>query len=198
MQKYIIGIDEVGRGPLAGPVVVTALLMPGSLRLINSKLGQLKDSKQLTEKQREAWSRFLRHHPDIYFATSRVNPKMIDRINISVAANRAAFRTCERVIKKSGISKKSIRIFLDGGLYLGSKALQGASARTVIKGDEKITVVKAASILAKVHRDRFMVNLAKIYPKYGFDIHKGYGTKVHREAIAAFGPAPVHRLTFLK
>src|SRR5882724_5043898 len=134
MQKYIIGIDEVGRGPLAGPVVVAAVLMPKSLRLVNQELGPLKDSKQLLPEKREAWSLFLRKHPGIHYAVARVNPKMIDRINISAAANRAALRACERVMKKSGIKKKSVRVFLDGGLYLGSKLLQSDSARTVIKG----------------------------------------------------------------
>jgi ribonuclease HII len=118
-------------------------------------------------------------------------------MNISSAANLAALRACDTLIKSHGPRIKNVRIFLDGGLFLGRGA-QPANAKTVVKGDEKIPAVAAASVIAKVARDRFMVRLAKKYPAYGFDAHKGYGTKAHYGALRHDGPSPAHRLTFIK
>ncbi|MDO8516074.1 MAG: ribonuclease HII [bacterium] len=209
VKKYVVGIDEVGRGSLAGPVIVVAAMMPMNSKslIANSKLGTLKDSKGLTAKQREAWSAYFLAHPKIEYALARVYPRTIERINIANATNLAAFRATKRLIAKGisqGGSKKrfAIRdsrhaIYLDGGLYLGSKKAQPKHARTIIGGDESITSIKVASIIAKVNRDRSMVKLAKKYPKYGFEIHKGYGTKRHMAAIKKYGASKVHRKTFI-
>lgn len=192
--KNTIGIDEVGRGCLAGPVVVVAAMVRGSVR--NSRLGTLKDSKKLTKLQREAWFDYFIKNKDIDFALARVYPRKIEKINISGAANLAALRAYGRLLKRQTLSVRPV-VFLDGGLFLGARARQPSHAKTVIKGDEKIRAVAVASIIAKVSRDRFMARMAKKYPDYGFEIHKGYGTKMHREAIVRHGICPMHRLTFL-
>jgi len=192
-RTYIIGIDEVGRGALAGPVVVASARVPAGLRLPLRALGPLKDSKKLSVKQREAWFAWFRNHPDISYAIARVYPRNIEKLNISQAANLAAWRSHERIIKGNAAMHQ---VFLDGGLYLGRGA-QPQNARTVIKGDEKIRAVAIASIIAKVTRDRAMVRLAKQYGGYGFEVHKGYGTAAHRRALRAHGPCPAHRRTFI-
>ena len=198
--KWTIGIDEVGRGALAGPVVVAAALVPNGFKLKAAEareVGKLKDSKKLSVAQRERWFDFLKDHPQISFKLARVYPRRIEALNISGAANLAAFRAFERLSAEVKFSLNNCKICLDGGLFLKSKAHQPANARTIVKGDEKVKAVAIASIFAKVSRDRFMKRLAKKYAAYGFDIHKGYATKAHRKAIEKEGPSPVHRLTFL-
>ena len=197
-SPYIMGIDEVGRGALAGPVVVAAALIrdPRAIRS-RRELGKLRDSKKLSAKQRVAWSAYFKDNPTIEFSVACVYPRRIEKMNISRAANLAALRACDRLGEQCGLSMRNVRIFLDGGLFLGGGD-QPANAKTVVKGDEKIPAVAAASIIAKVTRDRFMVRLAKKYPAYGFDAHKGYGTKAHYEALRRDGPSPAHRLTFIK
>ena len=213
-MKWTIGIDEVGRGALAGPVVVVAAGIACPPSQVASApvrrslgLGTLKDSKKLSAKQRELWYAYFLRHPKISFTIARVYPREIEKRNISQAANLAAARAYARLIKRMkkrfdyGFSGKHQNIFLDGGLYLGNRAWQSANvrgAKTIIKADEKIAAVAIASIIAKVHRDKFMCKLAKQYPAYGFHIHKGYGTKIHREAIGEYGPCIMHRLTFLR
>ncbi|MDE2019016.1 MAG: ribonuclease HII [Patescibacteria group bacterium] len=197
-QKFIIGIDEVGRGALAGPVVVAAAAVAANFKTQGTrhKLGMLRDSKKLTQKQREAWFAYLKGHPGIGFAVARIYPRGIERLNISSAANLAAKRACKRLISVLRPPSSVARIYLDGGLFLGSKQSQPPNAATLVKGDEKITAIKIASIIAKVHRDRLMCRLAKKYAAYGFDIHKGYGTKNHYAALKKFGISAVHRKTF--
>jgi len=208
--EYIIGIDEVGRGALAGPVVVAALVLP---RISNIKYKikpsedspkaktkiKLKDSKKLSPKQREIWFQYIKIHPKIFYATASISPKIIDKINISAAANLAATRAFEKLITNCKIA--NCKIFLDGGLYLkkirvNPRKNPRLSASTITKGDEKIPAIMLASIVAKVRRDKMMVKLHKKYPKYGFDKHKGYGTKKHFKAIKKFGPSPIHRKSF--
>lgn len=207
-MKYIIGIDEVGRGCLAGPVVVTALAIPRNFKVksINFKT-ELRDSKQLSEQQREQWFEYIKAQRGIFYCVVRVSPKIIDKINISAAANRAAHRAISRLHKLSSDkccyrnTCQMQRIYLDGGLYLRNKKYQTANypqARTVVKGDEKFDAVKLASVVAKVMRDRYMKRLHKKYPQYSFGIHKGYGTKRHYAAIRKHGVSDTHRLTFLK
>ena len=194
-MRYIIGIDEVGRGCLAGPVVVAAVLLQSGW-----KPGEkLKDSKKLTALRREKWFRNVKDG-GIPYAISRVSPAVIDRINISKAANRGAARSLDKLITRFGVLNRGVKVYLDGGLYIGGKKaqeLQGWDAKTVIKGDEKINAVKLASIMAKVTRDRYMVKLDKVDPRYGFAAHKGYGTRRHRALIRKYGPSASHRLTFL-
>ncbi|MBU6500859.1 MAG: ribonuclease HII [Patescibacteria group bacterium] len=194
-MKFIIGIDEVGRGSLAGPVTVAVACMPWNLKIINRSLGKLRDSKKLTAKQRERWFNFFKNHNGINCALARVFPRQIEKINISQAANLAALRAYKKLNFKLKIS--NAKIFLDGGLFLG-RGEQPKNAKTVIRGDEKIRAVSIASIIAKVSRDRAMVRLARVYPQYGFDVNKGYGTRKHLKAIKKHGPSKVHRLTFLR
>ena len=214
-SPYVIGIDEVGRGALAGPVVVAAaILANGKWRMANGCLGKLRDSKKLSPRRREAWFAYVTGNPAIEFAVARVYPRGIERMNISRAANIAAERACRKLIMNHQLpvmklrsvahsrelaDKKTadVRIILDGGLFLGNGE-QPKNAKTVIKGDEKISAVAIASIIAKVTRDRFMVRLAKQYPAYGFEKHKGYGTKAHYEALGKHGPCDAHRATFLR
>jgi ribonuclease HII len=218
-KKWIIGIDEVGRGALAGPVVVAAALMPAHSVVIPSSAGNLekkisrfskilgtssarnnkpllRDSKRLSPKQREAWFAYFKMTPAVDFSVARVYPRRIEKMNISRAANLAAFRACKRLMADRDLRVANVSIFLDGGLFLGQGA-QPKNAKTVIKGDEKIPAIAIASIIAKVHRDRFMVRLSKKYPAYGFERHKGYGTKAHYKALRQYGSSDVHRRTFL-
>jgi ribonuclease HII len=156
--------------------------------------------------QREFWVKELAASADVRFAIARVYPRGIERLNISGAANRAALSAFSRLLKKHKLSPRTA-VYLDGGLFLGSRSRQqkaaagGATkrinAKTVIKGDETIAAVAAASIVAKVSRDAFMTRLSKQYPAYGFEIHKGYGTAAHFRAIKKNGPCDAHRLTFL-
>ncbi len=187
-QIFVIGIDEAGRGPLAGPVVVGGVKIKLKFKNQKSKFWKnIKDSKKLSAKQREEWFAKLTAYPNIEWAIARVYPAVIDRINISRATNRAA----TRVYKKLSGSRLH-KAVLDGGLYLPKKF----PSQTIIKGDEKIPVIAAASIIAKVTRDRIMVRLHKKYPRYHFDIHKGYGTVLHRKMIKKFGRSEVHRRSF--
>ncbi|OGY97858.1 MAG: hypothetical protein A2855_02175 [Candidatus Liptonbacteria bacterium RIFCSPHIGHO2_01_FULL_57_28] len=190
--KYIVGIDEVGRGPLAGPVVVGAVLLPVNLKF--SRKG-LRDSKKLTAQAREAWAQRIKVHPRIAQALARVAPGTIDRMNISRAANLAAFRAFRRLAIEYKLTAKNCSVYLDGGLYLGNGRAR-LSGNTIVKGDEKILVVAFASIVAKVHRDRIMVRLARKHPGYGFEVHKGYGTRMHRRSIKKLGLSPEHRRSF--
>ncbi len=206
-QKYLIGIDEVGRGSLAGPIVVVAAMIPTGLKVRNSSLGTMFDSKKLSAEKRELWNKYFRNHPRIKFALAKISPRVIDRINISRSANRATLRAYQKLISKiqhlppeedpPRAETPSTTIFLDGGLYLGN-GKNRFLAKTVIRGDEKIQSIMIASIIAKVYRDKLMSRLSKKISGYGFEIHKGYGTKAHLRAIKKLGPSPVHRLSFLK
>ena len=206
-MRYAVGIDEVGRGSLAGPVTVAAIAAPASSmrriadskkRKANNRLGELRDSKRLTPLARERWFKHLTNHPQVSFAIARVYPRMIERVNIAQAANLAARRAYNK-LTTNNLKLSKHRVFLDGGLYLANKKWQRANsnARTVVRGDEKVRVIAMASILAKVTRDRAMVRLARKYPNYGFESHKGYGTKMHLKAVKKHGPSEVHRATFL-
>lgn len=202
---WIVGIDEVGRGALAGPVTVAAAMLALDThgRIAHAPFRSLKDSKKLSVAQREFLAKEFRNSAGVHFAVARVSPRGIERTNISAAANRAAQSAFSRLLKNYKFSSRT-PVYLDGGLYLGSKVRQQTLvsaqviiAKTVIKADEKIPAVAAASIIAKVSRDAYMRRLARKYPRYGFDIHKGYGTAVHLRAIKKNGPCDVHRLTFL-
>ena len=207
---YIIGLDEVGRGALAGPVVVAAAAISKEAAHMvldaEKMLGKLKDSKKLSPDKREEWFEYFERNPKIVFMSARIYPRGIEKLNISKAANKAALSAYVRLIASAGSRIGKHEIFLDGGLYLGGKNYiskmkyprkEIKTAKTVIKGDERITAIKIASIVAKVSRDSYMKRLAKKYPKYGFDIHKGYGTKAHFLAIRKYGASLVHRKTFI-
>ncbi|MDZ4299596.1 MAG: ribonuclease HII, partial [Candidatus Sungbacteria bacterium] len=184
----IMGIDEAGRGPLAGPVVVAGVKI--ALRSKNEKLRiweGIRDSKQLSAKQREEWFVRLTSHPKITWATAIVSPGVIDRINIYRAAQRGARRVYQKLAPDC-----SAHALLDGSLHLPARISQ----ETIIKGDEFIPLISAASIIAKVTRDRLMIKLHKKYPQYRFDLHKGYGTALHRKMLVHYGACPIHRASF--
>jgi len=193
---YIIGIDEVGRGPLAGPVLVCALALPEKWGDQNAKriIKKVKDSKQLTAAQREEWYVWIKNNPEINYAVARVSPKIIDTINITQAANRAANRAYQKVLKKLNPTSFTLHPILDAGLKLPKHILH----KTIVKADEKYPAVALASIIAKVTRDRSMIREHARYPQYDFAKHKGYGTPRHRQAIKRHGPCHLHRLTFIK
>jgi ribonuclease HII len=187
---YIVGIDEVGRGCLAGPVVVSAVCIKKGMKFPRG----LKDSKKLSEKQREEWLLYIKSNKKIFCASAIVSPAVIDRINISQAANLAALRSFLRLP-----NVKRFKIYLDGGLYLKNKEYQkNFKAETVIKGDEKINAIKLASIVAKVKRDNLMKRLGNEFTEYCFGVHKGYATKLHRAAIKKNGLCVWHRRSFCK
>lgn len=206
-SKYIIGIDEVGRGSLAGPVVVAAVAATkyqiSSIKYQARKIKlPLKDSKKLSPKQREIWFEYIKKHPKIFYAISLISPKIIDKINISNAANLAATKAFKKLLKKKkniSASTSGSRIFLDGGLYLITSSkykVISSNVKTIIKGDEKISAISLASIVAKVHRDKIMKKFHKKYPHYDFINNVGYGTKKHIKAIKKHGHTPIHRKSF--
>lgn len=189
--KYLVGIDEVGRGPLAGPVTVCSVLSPQSLDLIYY-FGKVKDSKKLSEKKREALFDRLkeaRQEGVLKYVVSSVSPKVIDRIGISHALRLAIARSLNRLNTNPMVT----RVLLDGGLKAPETFY---NQQTIIRGDETEPIIGLASIVAKVTRDRYMIRMADHYPQYNFELHKGYGTKVHREAIQKYGLSDMHRSTF--
>lgn len=199
-MKYFIGIDEVGRGALAGPVLVCAVLISKNLKINNKNLGKLKDSKKLLPQKRNLWFNYFLNHKKIKFSFAYIYPKQIDKLNIFNATNLAAFRALNKLLQKEKVNLKNTKIFLDGGLYLKSINFQKNNffnVKTIKRGDEKINAIKIASILAKVRRDNLMIKLSKKYNNYFFEKHKGYGTKIHLTAIKKYGPSKIHRLTFI-
>ena len=196
---HIIGIDEAGRGSLAGPVVVAAVLIPKNFYPKSTTLPKLRDSKKLSSTQRQVWFEYLKSHPKISYATARIYQRKIEKLNIANCANLAALKVFNGLITKYQIrDTRYPSVFLDGSLYLGSKRSQPSFARTIIRGDEKFISIKLASIVAKVTRDSYMISLHKKQPLYQFNLHKGYGTALHRALIHKHGPAEVHRLTYIK
>lgn len=178
--SLIAGIDEAGRGPLAGPVVSAVVILPKDLRIEG-----LKDSKELSAKERERLYSVLCQEAQAY-AIGIASVEEIDRLNILEATRLAMTRAVEALPIQPDL------LIIDA-LRLPMLKLRQES---VIKADSKSASVASASILAKVTRDRLMMELHKEYPQYGFNRHKGYPTRSHREFIAAFGPSPVHRKTF--
>lgn len=183
VKRYIIGIDEVGRGPLAGPITVAAVVKPKRFVWRN-----FKDSKKLSPEKRDEFFLKFKIMPH---AVSSVSNALIDKFGIS-AATRLAVGRC---LKKLKIENCELKILLDGSLY-APKTYK--NQETIIKGDEKVPIIAVASIVAKVKRDRAMVRLHKKFPQYGFAVHKGYGTKLHQEAIKTHGLCEIHRKTFCR
>ncbi|MBQ9789356.1 MAG: ribonuclease HII [Lentisphaeria bacterium] len=182
--SFVAGVDEVGRGPLAGPVVAAAVVITDL-----EKVPQVFDSKGLSEKKREELDAELRANPAIKFAISEVSPEVIDEINILQAthlAMRQAVKTLEQELGK-------IDFVLIDGRPVKSMPYNNLA---IVKGDQKSASIAAASIIAKVYRDKLMCDYDKIYPGYGFAEHKGYGTKQHLIAINELGACPIHRKSF--
>lgn len=190
-KKFIIGIDEAGRGPLAGPVTLAAVACPKTA--VRNFFKGVKDSKHLSPKGREEWFKKIKEHPKILYSTASVGAQIIDRIGIAPAIRRAVGRLLIKMDKRLFKEDEPIRVLLDGSLKAPEKYLQ----KTIIKGDEKIPVIAAASIVAKISRDRKMRRFSGLFPQYSFDIHKGYGTRLHYKLLKKHGLSPIHRKTFL-
>ncbi len=178
----ICGVDEAGRGPLAGPVCAAAVILPGNLEIPG-----LTDSKKLTDKKRRELMPVIKEQA-IAYGIAFASHQEIDEINIL----QATFLAMERALSQ-------LTIRPDLALIDGNRQKDfGLPVETVVKGDSLSANIAAASVLAKVTRDDYMLEMAEQYPQYGFDIHKGYGTKAHYEALRQHGPSPIHRMTFLR
>jgi ribonuclease HII len=180
--KVVCGIDEAGRGPLAGPVFAAAVILPE-----NYSHPVLNDSKKLSEKKRDAVYEDIIKDA-VCYSVGIATEEEIDEINIL----NATFLAMKRAVE--GLSVKPDFAYIDGNQYPKT----GVKEETIVKGDGKCISVAAASIIAKVSRDRFMLEIDKQYPEYQFSKHKGYGTKLHYEMIEKYGVSKVHRRTFLK
>lgn len=183
--ETVIGVDEAGRGPLAGNVVAAAVI----LKEYSSDLDEINDSKQLSEKKREKLYDVIMDN--FYVGIGEASPTEIDEINILNATFLAMRRALEDLEKKCSINHL---ILVDGNFKIREYS---GEQEFVIKGDAKSLSIAAASIIAKVTRDREMIEEGKKYPQYQFEKHKGYGTKAHREALEQYGPSPLHRKSFL-
>ena len=178
--NIIAGVDEAGRGPLAGPVFASVVILP-----LDCQIEGLNDSKKLSEKKREyLYDEIIDKAID--YSVASANEKEIDEINILQATFLAMKRALDKIKIRPDI------ILVDGNRDPGFDI----KTECVVKGDSLIDSISAASILAKVSRDRFIRELAKEYPEYGFEKHKGYGTKAHLEAIKKYGPCSIHRISF--
>lgn len=180
--RLIAGVDEAGRGPLAGPVFAAAVIMSE-----DKYIPDIKDSKKLSEKKREKVFDYIIENAD-YYAIASVDEHEIDEINILNATHKAM----NAAVDSLGV--KPDYVLIDGN----SIKNMDLPHETVVKGDAKIACIAAASILAKVSRDRYIRELSDKYPEYGFDKHKGYGTAAHIDALKRLGPCPIHRKSFLK
>ncbi|MBX4200237.1 ribonuclease HII [Candidatus Parcubacteria bacterium] len=191
LTRQIVGIDEAGRGPLAGPVAVGGVVIKAGF---NKKFFKgIKDSKKLTPEERGLWYLLAleaKRQDNLDFAVSLVSERIIDKHGIAYAIRLGI----KRVIEKLGIDTQA-QIFLDGGIKAPERF---PHQLTVIRGDEKIPVVSLASICAKVTRDKYMIKLGQKYPDFDFHVHKGYGTLLHRERLKKYGPVEPHRRSFLR
>ena len=192
--RFVAGVDEVGRGPLAGPVVTAAVVLPEDFDVLG-----VDDSKKLSEKRREElYDQILDRC--LAYGIGMADHKVIDEINIQQATKKAmkeAITACDLQlrVKEGGAADAHIDFVL-----IDAVTLEGLDKpqHAVVKGDAKVLAIAAASIVAKVTRDRMMVEYAKEYPWYAFEKNKGYGTAAHYDGIRAHGTCPIHRMTFLK
>ena len=180
--RVICGVDEAGRGPLAGPVCAAAVILPP-----NMEIPGLNDSKKLSDKKRRELYPIIKEQA-IAYGIAFVDHEKIDEINVLQATYMAMGQAIAQLSVKPELA-----------LIDGNRAADfGASTETVVHGDSLSASIAAASVLAKVSRDDYMLEMAKEYPQYGFEIHKGYGTKAHYAAITEHGTSPIHRMSFLK
>ncbi len=194
-MKYIVGIDEAGRGPLAGPVAVGVCVMQKKFcDKVTEIFPHLRDSKKLSEKKREEFfekMKILKRDGELNFAVALVSAKLIDEKGISYAI-RSGIEGC---LKKLNLNPSECEVRLDGGL---KAPIEFQNQKTIIKGDESEPTISLASIVAKVTRDRYMMKLALEYPGFGFEVHKGYGTVLHRKIISEKGVCKIHRISFCR
>ena len=180
--KLICGVDEAGRGPLAGPVYAAAVILPR-----DADIPGLNDSKKLTEKKREALFDVITRSA-LSYGIASASVEEIEKLNIL----NATFLAMNRAVAQ--LDPQPELTLVDGNRNTGIET----RSRCIVKGDSKCADIAAASVLAKVSRDRYMLALAEEFPEYHFEKHKGYGTKLHYEALREFGPLPVHRVSFLR
>lgn len=180
--ELICGVDEAGRGPLAGPVCAAAVILPAGIDIPG-----LNDSKKLSDKRRRELYPIIKENA-IAYGIAFADHNEIDEINIL----QATYLAMERAIAMLEVKPQL-------ALVDGNRAKDfGIPAETIVHGDSLSASIAAASVLAKVTRDDFMLEMAKTYPEYGFDVHKGYGTKAHYAALTEYGACPIHRMSFLK
>jgi ribonuclease HII len=190
-MRFLLGVDEAGRGPLAGPVAVGVVAVHENF-IVEEEFSGVADSKKLSEKNRERIFEMLKERAEqgeVRFIVEFESAETIDKNGIVFAVSRALSRGVNILAPDSAL----VRIQLDGSL----RAPAEYSQETIINGDELIPIISLASIVAKVSRDRLMVELSKKYPQYGFEKHKGYGTKLHYEMLKKYGPCAIHRRSFL-
>ena len=180
--KTLCGVDEAGRGPLAGPVCAAAVILPRGFVIEG-----LNDSKKLTEKKREELFELICENA-VTYGIAFASVEEIEQYNILNATFMAMNRAVEKLEPLPELA------LIDGNRDKGIKY----PSRCIVKGDALCADIAAASILAKVTRDRYMYEMAELYPHYGFEKHKGYGTKLHYEVLRQFGPSPIHRMSFLR
>ena len=198
--RIIIGVDEAGRGPLAGPVVAAAARYRSDSLIFPPEADRyvrlIRDSKTLSERQREDAYRWIVEHFET--GVGIVDAETIDRVNILQATFLALQQAVEAVLKKCVQESKSMGNISVHVLVDGNRALPHVtySQETIVRGDAQVVSIAAASIVAKVTRDRLMRDFENTYPKYGFAQHKGYGTAKHLEALRQYGPCPIHRRSF--
>lgn len=190
-RHFLLGIDEAGRGPIAGPVSVGAVVIfdPENLRYFR----RIRDSKQLSSKEREQWLARMRQAEKkgmLKMSVALIDSRAIDRKGI-VYAIKCGIKAC---LGELAVSPDMATILLDGSLHAPRRF---KDQTTIIRGDETEPIIAMASIVAKVTRDRVMIELGRRFAGYGFERHKGYGTALHYERLAAFGPCPIHRRSFL-
>ena len=181
-RSHIAGVDEVGRGPLAGPVVAAAVILPRDFDVLG-----IDDSKKLTPKKREELFEVIKEKA-LAWAVGWVGPERIDEINILEATKEAMTQAVQ------GLSLQPDHVLIDGNFTVRALSLPQTA---IVKGDANSTSIAAASILAKVTRDRYMEEMDAVYPGYAFASNKGYGTKAHYDGLKAQGPTPIHRKTFI-
>ena len=207
--SLIFAVDEVGMGCLAGPVVVCAVgIKKDFYDKTHKNLRNLRESKLLSAAQREKFAEELVREHGLVYALASCSPKIIDRINIYHASRLAMKRATQKlvsslrithyelrnqsVIRNTKLSNKVI-VLIDGKTKINGLNME---QMPIVKGDRKVFAIACASVIAKVHRDKMMTRYAKKYPGYGFEKHKGYGTKLHREKLATFGVSDIHRCSF--
>lgn len=198
--KRVAGIDEAGRGPLAGPVVAAAvMILPKHLfskkisarpfaKIFDKNFG-IRDSKKLTAKKREKLFKLLTEHPTIKWGIGKASVKEIDKFNIKNAAELAMWRAFKKI-------KPAPDFLLIDGNHIKNPKLKKISHKLIVKGDEKVFSCAAASIIAKVWRDKIMKKYHRKYPQYRFDKHKGYPTKLHKKLLKKYGASSIHRKSF--
>ena len=203
-QRFVIGVDEVGRGPIAGPVCVGAFIIH-DYSILQYAPHVLRDSKKLTPQKRNDWVKYLNNckkKDKCSFTYSFVSAQVIDKVGIARAIKNALASSIKKIEKEIIIDNKitpedfyqNTTVLLDGGLRAPKEYIH---QQTIIKGDEKEPVIALASIIAKVARDKYMEKVSNLYPKHDFSTHKGYGTKAHYKSIQSHGRTVLHRRTFL-